>query len=188
MMVSRLCRIIRARFRACSLKPLPSTISRRRVARLVLHPMGRRRLSSDSPRLASSLRATEPWFVPWLTASMVEQRKRLMASSTCSSVATGDSVSLASDSVMRTMASSCRTVMGILDRVLACSSDACTCRRIETKCDESFSAASGLSRGAQRLRERRSGQHKHSRLDSWRVTEKRAKKEKEEKKETYDLQ
>lgn len=74
-----------------------------------------------------------------------------MASSTCASVATGDSVSLASDSVMRTMASSCRTVMGIDDRVLASSSDACTCLRICTKCDDSFSAASGLRRGAQRL-------------------------------------
>ena len=39
-----------------------------------------------------------------------------MASSTCFSVATGERLSLASDSVMRTMASSWRTVMGMEER------------------------------------------------------------------------
>jgi|HubBroStandDraft_3_1064219.scaffolds.fasta_scaffold1169199_2 hypothetical protein len=41
--------------------------------------------------------------------------------------------------------------MGILDRVLELDSDAATRRRMETKCDESFSAACGDRRGAQRL-------------------------------------
>jgi len=71
-----------------------------------------------------------------------------MASSTCSSVAIGESVSLASDSVMRTMASSWRTVIGIEERALAVSSAACTCLLIDTKCDDSFSAASADSLGA----------------------------------------
>lgn len=62
-----------------------------------------------------------------------------------------ESESLASDSEMRIMASSCRTVMGIEDRALAVTSALCTCRRIETKWEESFSAASGERRGAQRL-------------------------------------
>lgn len=52
---------------------------------------------------------------------------------------------------MRTMASSWRTVMGMDERVLASSSARWTCLRMETKCDESFSAASGERRGAQRL-------------------------------------
>lgn len=76
-----------------------------------------------------------------------------MASSTCSSVAMGERDSLASDSVMRMMASSWRTVMGMLERVLAFASEAATRRRIETKCEESFSAAEGERRGAQRLEE-----------------------------------
>lgn len=74
-----------------------------------------------------------------------------MASSTCCSVAMGERVSFASASVIRTMASSCRTVMGMLERALASSSEAWTCFRIETKCEDSFSAASGERRGAQRL-------------------------------------
>lgn len=74
-----------------------------------------------------------------------------MASSTWASVAMGDKVSLARDSVMRTMASSWRTVMGIEDRELASNSVAWTCLRIETKCEESFSAAASLRRGAHRL-------------------------------------
>lgn len=74
-----------------------------------------------------------------------------MASSTCASVAMAESESLARDSLMRIMASSWRTVMGIEDRALALSSALCTWRRIETKCEESFSAASGERRGAQRL-------------------------------------
>lgn len=76
-----------------------------------------------------------------------------MASSTCSSVAMGERVSFARDSLMRMMASSWRTVMGIEERALASSSALCTCLRIETKCEESFSAASGESRGAQRLKQ-----------------------------------
>ena len=49
------------------------------------------------------------------------------------------------------MASSCRTVIGMLERVFASNSEACTCLRIETKCEDSFSAASGERRGAHRL-------------------------------------
>jgi hypothetical protein len=86
-----------------------------------------------------------------LTASIVEHRKRRMASSTCFSVAMGDRESLARDSVMRTMASSWRTVMGMEERALASSSEAWTCLRMATKCEESFSAAASLRRGAQRL-------------------------------------
>lgn len=52
---------------------------------------------------------------------------------------------------MRMMASSWRTVIGIEERALASSSALCTCLRMETKWDESFSAASGERRGAQRL-------------------------------------
>lgn len=52
---------------------------------------------------------------------------------------------------MRIMASSWRTVMGIEERALASSSAAWTCLRMETKWEESFSAASGARRGAQRL-------------------------------------
>jgi len=68
--------------------------------------MGRRRFSSTSSRLTSSLSSRLPWLLPWFTASMVEQRNSRMASSTCSSVAMGERVSLARDSVIRTMASS----------------------------------------------------------------------------------
>lgn len=49
------------------------------------------------------------------------------------------------------MASSWRTVMGMEERAFASSSVAWTCLRIETKWDESFSAAASLRRGAQRL-------------------------------------
>jgi len=52
---------------------------------------------------------------------------------------------------MRMMASSCRTVMGIEERALALSSAEWTCRLMETKWEESFSAAEGERRGAQRL-------------------------------------
>lgn len=151
MMVSLRCSTIKARFSACSLYPLPSTISRLRVARLVLQPIGKRRFSSASTWLTSSFNSRLPWLLPWFTASMVEQRNSRIASSTCSSVAIGDSVSFASDSVIRTIASSWRTVMGIDDRVLASISAAWTCRRMETKWDDSFSAAAGLKRGAHRL-------------------------------------
>lgn len=74
-----------------------------------------------------------------------------MASSTWLSSATVERVSLASDSVMRMMASSCRTVMGIEERRLAVFSDCATRLRMLTKWDESFSAAVGLRRGAHRL-------------------------------------
>ena len=74
-----------------------------------------------------------------------------MASSTCDSSATGDKVSLASDSVIRMMASSCRTVIGIDERTLAVRSLCATRLRIDTKCEESFSDASCDRRGAQRL-------------------------------------
>ena len=75
-----------------------------------------------------------------------------MASSTWCSVATGARESLARDSVMRIMASSWRTVMGMLERAFAAISDEWTCRRMETKWEESFSPASGERRGAQRLK------------------------------------
>ena len=52
---------------------------------------------------------------------------------------------------MRMMASSWRTVIGIEERVLAAASEAATRRRMETKWEESFSAAGGERRGAQRL-------------------------------------
>jgi hypothetical protein len=88
---------------------------------------------------------------PWLTASMVEAKKSRIASSTCDSSATGESVSFARDSVMRMMASSCRTVIGMLLRSLDVASAWATRLRIETKCDDSFSDAAGERRGAQRL-------------------------------------
>jgi hypothetical protein len=66
-------------------------------------------------------------------------------------VAMGERESLARDSVMRIMASNWRTVMGIEERALASSSAAWTCLRMETKWEESFSAASGARRGAHRL-------------------------------------
>lgn len=43
--------------------------------------------------------------------------------------------------------------MGMLDRALALISAECTCRRMETKWEESFSPASGERRGAQRLKD-----------------------------------
>ena len=76
-----------------------------------------------------------------------------MASSTYSSVAIGLRDSLAKDSVMRMIASSWRTVIGMLDRVDVESSWLWTCLRMETKCEESFSLAAGERRGAQRLLE-----------------------------------
>ena len=66
-----------------------------------------------------------------------------MASSTWDSVATGERVSLASDSEIRIMASSWRTVMGMEERAWADSSAEWTWRRMETKWEESFSAAAG---------------------------------------------
>ena len=63
----------------------------------------------------------------------------------------GASDSLARDSVMRMMASSCRTVMGMLERAFAEISAEWTWRRMETKWEDSFSPASGERRGAQRL-------------------------------------
>lgn len=74
-----------------------------------------------------------------------------MASSTWASVAVAERESLARDSLMRIIASSWRTVMGIEERALALSSAAWTWRRMETKWEESFSAAEGERRGAQRL-------------------------------------
>ncbi len=53
--------------------------------------------------------------------------------------------------MIRMMASSCRTVMGIDERVFEESSAVWTCFLMETKCEESFSAASGERRGAHRL-------------------------------------
>lgn len=52
---------------------------------------------------------------------------------------------------MRIMASSCRTVMGMLERVWEESSEAWIWRRMDTKWEESFSAAEGERCGAQRL-------------------------------------
>lgn len=63
----------------------------------------------------------------------------------------GERESLARDSVMRMMASSWRTVMGMEERVEAAISEAWIWRRMETKWEESFSPASGERRGAQRL-------------------------------------
>lgn len=63
----------------------------------------------------------------------------------------GERESLARDSVMRMMASSWRTVMGMEERVEAAISEAWICRLMETKWEESFSPASGERRGAQRL-------------------------------------
>ena len=74
-----------------------------------------------------------------------------MASSTWASVAMGRRASLARDSVIRMMASSWRMVMGMLERVLEASSAEWTLRRMETKCEESFSEAAAERRGAQRL-------------------------------------
>ena len=71
-----------------------------------------------------------------------------MASSTWASVAMGCSVSFASDSVIRMMASSWRTVMGMELRADACDSESATVRRMVTKCEESFSVAAGERRGA----------------------------------------
>ena len=82
---------------------------------------------------------------------MVDARNSRIASSTCVSLATGERASFAKDSVIRMMASSWRTVIGMEDRALADISALCTCRRIETKCEESFSAASAERRGAHRL-------------------------------------
>ena len=65
----------------------------------------------------------------------------------------GERESLARDSVMRTIASSWRTVMGMEERDEEAISAEWTCRRMETKWDESFSPASGERRGAQRLGE-----------------------------------
>jgi hypothetical protein len=63
----------------------------------------------------------------------------------------GDRVSFASDSVMRIRDSSWRIVMGMELRRLAVRSAAATRERMDTKCEESFSAAAGERRGAQRL-------------------------------------
>lgn len=52
---------------------------------------------------------------------------------------------------MRIMASSWRMVMGMEERVEEASSEEWICRRMVTKCEESFSPASGERRGAQRL-------------------------------------
>jgi hypothetical protein len=92
--------------RLVSLNPFPSTNSLLSVAKLVLQPMGRRLLSSSSTLETSSLSSLLLWPWPWFTASIVLAKKSRMASSTCSAVATGESSSLASDSVIRMMASS----------------------------------------------------------------------------------
>ncbi len=150
-MVSLLCNTNSARFNPASLYPFPSTNSLLSVAKLVLQPIGNLLLSSSSNFVTSSLSSLLPWFWPWFTASMVLAKKSRIASSTCSVVAIGDRESFASDSVMRTMASSWRTVMGMELRALRSTSFWWTCLRICTKCEDSFSAASGLRRGAQRL-------------------------------------
>ena len=59
----------------------------------------------------------------------------------------GQRESLARDSVMRIMASSWRTVMGMEEREEEAISAEWTWRRMETKWDESFSPASGERRG-----------------------------------------
>lgn len=84
-----------------------------------------------------------------------------MASSTCDSVAIGERESLARDSEIRMMASNCRTVIGMEERALAEISAVWIWRRIETKWDESFSAASAERRGAQRLQFGECVRHKY---------------------------
>lgn len=86
-----------------------------------------------------------------MAASMVEARKRRMASSTCASVATTERESFARDSAIRVMASSWRMVMGMEERAEVVDSWAWICRRRETKCEDRASAAEGERRGAQRL-------------------------------------
>ena len=54
--------------------------------------------------------------------------------------------------MIRMMASSWRTVMGMEERAEEAISAEWTWRRMETKCEESFSPASGERRGAQRLK------------------------------------
>ena len=88
-------------------------------------------------------------------------------------MAIGERESLARDSVMRMMASNCRTVIGMEERALAESSALRTWRRMETKCEDSFSAASGARRGAQRLRRSLSATASGTRSDR-RSTEPRA--------------
>lgn len=149
--VSLLCNTSSALFNPTSLYPLLSQNSRFSCARLVLHPIGNRLRSSSSNFPTSSFSSLDPWFCPWFTASIVEARNNLIASSTCSVVAILDSDILARDSVIRMIASSWRTVMGMEDRAFRSISLAWTCLRIWTKCEESFSAASGERRGAQRL-------------------------------------
>ncbi|KAJ0135689.1 hypothetical protein HZ326_21298 [Fusarium oxysporum f. sp. albedinis] len=73
---------------------------------LCSHQISRRRLSSVSRRFTSLFNSRLPWLLPWLAASMVEHRNSRIASSTFASVATGERVSLARDSVIRTIASS----------------------------------------------------------------------------------
>ena len=76
-----------------------------------------------------------------------------MASLTWSSVAIGDNWSFARDSAMRIIASSWRTVRGMVERVPAEISAVWRVRRRETKCEERASAAGGVREGAQRLNE-----------------------------------
>jgi hypothetical protein len=54
---------------------------------------------------------------PLCTASIVENLNNRIASSTCSSVATGDNVIFANDSEIRIIASSCLQVMSMSDLV-----------------------------------------------------------------------
>lgn len=63
----------------------------------------------------------------------------------------GEREILARDSEIRMIASNCRTVIGIEERALAEISAEWIWRRMETKWEESFSAASAERRGAQRL-------------------------------------
>jgi hypothetical protein len=90
-------------------------------------------------------------------AFIVETLNKRMASSTCLSVAYGDKLIFASASDIRIIASSClmlnklyRTVIGIavLTFVFISESKDRTLARISTKCEDNFSAASGLNLGA----------------------------------------
>jgi len=135
--------------------PRPSHISLLSLFRLSLPPL--RPIQST---IAFSIFSTSSLDPPsCFSASSVLDEKRRTASSTSPSVTTGERRSLASDSEMRVMASSCRTVMGMGERVEEEDSAREICRRMVTKCEDSFSAAWGERRGAHRLVDR---QH-----DSW---------------------
>mmetsp|Transcript_29811 Transcript_29811/g.78209 ORF Transcript_29811/g.78209 Transcript_29811/m.78209 type:complete len:247 (-) Transcript_29811:1274-2014(-) len=88
-----------------------------------------------------------------LDACIVDTLNNRIASSTCSSVAKGIIRILASDSVSRTRASSCRTVMGMVARLPVRRSILWVSDRIRTKWSLSFSPASFERRGPHFIRQ-----------------------------------